>query len=375
MNIVKKFMILLSLLLLAVGGVSATSTMPYWVDSDNSVWTKVSVAPNSTTNFYITRVNDSSYNPNPNQVFLLYDDFRDGINSDATISYGYNYSISPTDGLVVNEGELYIEYPAISSKIVTKYNLKITDNNDYDIFRGTPVQTNDLHTFEYNSTNWCVKRRYYDDLGTVIDTYYYFPETTFDKWHSYILAYDGENGYVSVDGNKVSFSPSVPISTTTPRIAVGQDGHPAIISIQDMIVRSCAKVEPTINIYYVDDKTYRVEVYNPNTEYLTNYQVNVELPTGFITSDAEHLEVSPVLTQITPQKTLEMIVPVFGMLGAVIVILAVGGALIIVTGGFSDGNIDSRENGNMMSVLLGLLIAMVVIVISAIILVSIGGAL
>ena len=63
--------------------------LPYWIEEFNShfvIWTKVNLPANSTTTIYI--IKQSGYSPNPDEVFLFFDDFIDLSKWDPALALG-----------------------------------------------------------------------------------------------------------------------------------------------------------------------------------------------------------------------------------------------------------------------------------------------
>ena len=70
--------------------------LPYWIEEFNShyvIWTKVDLPASSTTTIYI--IKREGYSPNPEEVFLFFDDFYDLSKWDPSLALG-SFEIQPS---------------------------------------------------------------------------------------------------------------------------------------------------------------------------------------------------------------------------------------------------------------------------------------
>ena len=248
--------------------------LPYWIDDNLNIWTKTSIAANSSTVLYVRK--QDGYSPDGDAVFELFDDFEGD-----SLDTG-KWDISGTPAYTVSDGKLYLssfsssgQYLDISSKNAfgapfvveasVQYPKHTDGNGGLALFR------------DGGFTSFIV----YGSAGGTGDGFGLFGDVSYKWGQFYDFSFKKRRfvvdettvvAYTELFSNTYSFS-----SSGYNKVGFRGEYLAPNLYVDHIFVRKYADQEPTVLVEQIDDTTWKITITNNNDYDLVDYQVCIPI--------------------------------------------------------------------------------------------------
>ncbi|MCQ6254750.1 DUF2341 domain-containing protein [Methanocaldococcus sp.] len=267
--------------------IEPTEKLPYWVDDNGDLWTKVNIPANGTITLRIYK--NGTGQPNGSKVFEFFDDFSESsidtnkwqiLGGNWIVSNGYlvwNGESTDSDGVIVSKinfsKDSVVEVKGIrispeSTSGTTEFDqivMSCSDINNFVLLRARP-DAGAIEIYDKSSRSYTLK-----SSSSI--------PTTYNVWRVAKSCYNG-SAYVY----EYMYPNYTLIKTVTWDSPWIRDGYVGIreypgseagdVKYDWFFVRKYAPIEPNVTVTDKGDY-WEVKIYNPNNYSLTDFQVEV----------------------------------------------------------------------------------------------------
>lgn len=279
--------------------------LPYWIEEFNStfiIWTKVDLPANSTTTIYI--VKQTGFTPNPENVFLFFDDFYDLSKWDTTLALG-SYDVDSStlrmwdDWGGCCDGHCYYHGLATHDGFTRPFTVDL-------------VFWQDPHTPSSNCGKTGPSVEHYNEMEVITSTatngsglnirigsnYYNFDEPFPAGTNRLTIKFGIDT--VECQGSWLSAPVSATdhvTNTKNPILIAGDTDSNSIIDYVDYLIVRQYGPDPSVTVTQQSPNIWKVDIQNSTSTDYTNFQVAIP-GDGIVSSVTESLNIATAIAKV-----------------------------------------------------------------------------